>query len=733
MSGWDDGQVFVSNQSGALAATGSEDANIYGFIERFKEFVRNFREDNSFIYRDQLRQNCVLGNYSLRVSLEHLSAFDRSTDLASRLKDEPVQLIPKVQNALAEVALSLVATENGIDLNIPNEIQLILESEQKTIAIRNLLSSHISKIVAVSGIVISSSRVQAKATSLALMCRNCHARVNLKCQPGFGGANLPKTCQSADGSATAGEVKKFRDKCPPDPYVILSDSSTYSDHQTLKLQEDPETIPTGEMPRQILLSVEREMVGKAAPGTRVTVLGIYTILQSQKQRSGGGSGIHQAYVRVLGIRSEGSGRFVSRFTPEEEAEFALLSRKPQLYDFLADNIAPSIYGHADIKKALLCQLFGGARKLLPDGMRLRGDINVLLLGDPGTAKSQMLKFIEKLSPIAVYTSGKGSSAAGLTASVVKDKGTREFYLEGGAMVLADGGIVCIDEFDKMRLQDRVAIHEAMEQQTISIAKAGITTILNSRTSVLAAANPAFGRYDEMRSASDNIDFQTTILSRFDLIFIVKDILNEETDKKIARHVLRLHSRQRGPADDTDSESELSLLQFKRYIAYCKAKCSPRLSAAAADVLKNHYVNIRSDVRSRENDGSQSTIPITVRQLEAIVRISESLAKMSLSTVATEQHVNEAIRLFKVSTYEAATSGAVVTETLNPQVMKEVTGAEQSIKRRLPIGSQISEKQVVEDFVKQGMSEFAIRKAIQIMVQREELEYRAQRKRIYRIC
>jgi DNA replication licensing factor MCM5 len=205
----------------------------------------------------------------------------------------------------------------------------------------------------------------------------------------------------------------------------------------------------------------------------------------------------------------------------------------------------------DIKKALICMLMGGSRKRLPDGMRLRGDINVLLLGDPSTAKSQFLKFVSKTSPIGIYTSGKGSSAAGLTASVVKDsKG--EFYLEGGAMVLADGGIVCIDEFDKMRPADRVAIHEAMEQQTISIAKAGITTVLNSRSAVLAAANPVFGRYDDFKSASENIDLMTTILSRFDLIFLVRDVREEERDRMICRHVMGIHIGNSGTGNEDNA-------------------------------------------------------------------------------------------------------------------------------------------------------------------------------------
>lgn len=296
------------------------------------------------------------------------------------------------------------------------------------------------------------------------------------------------------------------------------------------------------------------------------------------------------------------------------------------------------------------------------------------------------------------------------------------------MVLADGGVVCIDEFDKMNPNDRVAIHEAMEQQTISVAKAGITTILNSRTAVLAAANPVFGRYDDQRDAGENIDFKSTILSRFDLIFIVKDHRNEARDKQIAGHVIGLHMT--GSVTDA-TVGDIPLPVLKRYIAFCRARCSPRLSAEAATVLQNYYVNIRANVRQRELDGAPAAVPITVRQLEAIVRLSESLAKMSLSDTATEQHVNEAIRLFNISTYDAVTSGVLHAEHISPAVFADVQSAEKLLKRRLPIGSHTSERAVVEDFVKQGLSEFAIRKAIEVMVRRDELEYRNQRKKIYR--
>lgn len=285
------------------------------------------------------------------------------------------------------------------------------------------------------------------------------------------------------------------------------------------------------------------------------------------------------------VDTQGPGRAGNiSYTPDDEQLFQHLANSPNIFERIANSIAPSIFGSVDIKKAIACLLFGGSRKLLPDGLARRGDINILLLGDPGTAKSQLLKFVENVSPIGVYTSGKGSSAAGLTASVIRDPASRNFVMEGGAMVLADGGVVCIDEFDKMREDDRVAIHEAMEQQTISIAKAGITTTLNSRLvqrswtwywlswcsrcAVLAAANSVFGRWDDSK-ADQNIDFMPTILSRFDMIFIVKDEHNENRDRTIAQHVLDVHMNAQRTIDDS-VEGELSLSLLKKYIAYCKS-------------------------------------------------------------------------------------------------------------------------------------------------------------------
>lgn len=443
--------------------------------------------------------------------------------------------------------------------------------------------------------------------------------------------------------------------------------------------------------------------------------------------------IRTPYLKVAGIVVEagGAGRTNSTMSSAEEEQMLRLARDPQIYEKLERSIAPQISGSytKDLKKAIACLLMGGSRKVLPDGVRLRGDINVLLMGDPSTAKSQFLKFVERVAPVGVYTSGKGSSAAGLTASVIKDsKG--EFFLEGGAMVLADGGVICIDEFDKMRENDRVAIHEAMEQQTISIAKAGITTVLNSRVSVLAAANPIFGRYDDLKSVGDNIELMTTILSRFDCIFIVRDVRDMERDREIARHVLGVHVNAAGA--DAVASGDIDVATLKKFIGYCREHCAPRLNDEAAAVLSSQYVHIRNQVRLNmaNTPGETPTIPITIRQLEALVRISESLAKMRLSAEATVADVEEALRLFKVSTLAASQS--------NPALMgaggstEDVRRAEEFLKRRMGIRMTVNAKSITEEATGQGHSDDSVKRAVAAMVMRGELLELNQRKLLKRI-
>jgi DNA replication licensing factor MCM5 len=472
-------------------------------------------------------------------------------------------------------------------------------------------------------------------------------------------------------------------------------------------------------------------------------MGISSLMQNMSREKISSSSVRAPYLRVVGIQIEtsGGGRSNNYYTPQEEEEMQALARDPDIYNKIVRSIAPQISGDytADIKKALACLLFGGSRKILGDGVRLRGDINVLLMGDPSTAKSQLLKYIERIAPIGVYTSGKGSSAAGLTATVVKDS-RGEFFLEGGAMVLADGGVICIDEFDKMRESDRVAIHEAMEQQTISIAKAGITTVLNCRTSVLAAANPIYGRYDDYKSVGENIDLMSTILSRFDCIFIIRDIRDITRDRSIAKHVLSVHISSNLDTSTTSTSAsasdqpnvDISTMKLKKFISYCRDRCSPRLSDEGAAILSSQYVHVRNQVRLalQNTPGESQVIPITIRQLEALVRLSESLAKMRLAAEATVNDVEEAIRLFKVSTLAASQS--------NPSLLgngigtAETQRVEDFLRRRLGIKMTVNSRKIIDEAMNQGHGDEAIKRAISAMIMRGEIQELNQRKLLRRI-
>ncbi|KAH6694981.1 MCM2/3/5 family-domain-containing protein [Leptodontidium sp. 2 PMI_412] len=685
------------------------------------QFILQFRLDSVFIYRDQIRENVLLKQYYCDVDVGHLISFNE--ELAHRLVTEPAEIIPLFEAALKKCTHRIVYPSTK-EISLP-EHQLLLHSSAGDISIRNLDALTISRLVRVPGIVIGASVLSSKATALNIQCRNCHQVKILPVAGGFAGVSLPRYC---DRVKAPGD-----DACPMDPYIVVHENSQFVDQQIIKLQEAPDQVPVGELPRHVLISTDRYLTNRVVPGSRCMITGIFSIYQNKQSKGSSTTSavaIRTPYLRAVGIHSDvdHTAKGNGIFSEEEEQEFLEMSRRPDLYTVFANCIAPSIYGNQDIKKAIACLLLGGSKKILPDGMKLRGDINVLLLGDPGTAKSQLLKFVEKAAPIAIYTSGKGSSAAGLTASVQRDHTTREFYLEGGAMVLADGGVVCIDEFDKMRDEDRVAIHEAMEQQTISIAKAGITTILNARTSVLAAANPIFGRYDDLKTPGENIDFQTTILSRFDMIFIVKDDHDRNRDIKIAKHVMGINMGGRGVEEQ--AEAEISVDKMKRYVSYCKSRCAPRLSPEAAEKLSSHFVSIRKQVHAAELEANaRSSIPITVRQLEAIIRITESLAKLSLSPIATEQHVDEAIRLFLASTMDAVKMGSGQgSKELNDEVNK----LEEELKKRLPIGWSTSLQTLKRELCDgKGYSEQALQRAITVLQRRDTVTIRGQGSQVYR--
>ncbi|RGB26009.1 MCM2/3/5 family-domain-containing protein [Rhizophagus diaphanus] len=710
--GWDKGQTYHAG----LHPTRIEKDSRTSLELKFLNFLDQYRVEELFVYREKIKRNFEARNYYVDVHIEHLDLYDRQ--FSDRLKEAPADLLPLFESAVQKFARKLL---QDVEAEIPS-FQVVLRAPQKAnILMRELNANHISKLIRITGIVISATNLTSKATHVQIMCKTCRHFKMLPVASGFTGVQLPRTCDS-DPSGVGPK------DCGLDPFVIIHDRCTYVDQQVLKIQESPDFLPVGDLPRHITVYLDRYLTDRAVPGRRVNIVGIYDVFNNNNSNKGIGTRI--PYIRALGLEFDmvQDGQGTATFTHTEEEEIIAMSRRPNFYKTFMSSIAPSIYGNHDIKDAITCLLFGGSKKILADGMKLRGDINILLLGDPGTAKSQFLKFVQQVAPVAVYTSGKGSSAAGLTAAVVRDGPSREFRLEGGAMVLADGGVICIDEFDKMREEDRVAIHEAMEQQTISIAKAGITTILNSRTSILAAANPIKGRYDDTKAPNENIDFQATILSRFDMIFIVKDGHDEMRDKDIARHVMMVHMNRAAPES---SAGEIDIAKMKKYISYARTRCAPRISPEASEKLSNYFVKIRAEAsRADQNKHGHSSIPITIRQLEAIVRISESIAKVTLCPRVAAQHVDHAIRLFKNSTMSALSS-TDIPGMHHSEARRQIEIVEEEIKRRIAIGSRASTQRIIKEFERQFKPE-VVQRAIDILARREVLQYRNQRKVILRI-
>jgi len=367
------------------------------------------------------------------------------------------------------------------------------------------------------------------------------------------------------------------------------------------------------------------------------------------------------YVDVTGKEVE-----VVEITPKEEKQILEMANDPWIHRKLLSSLAPSIYGYGDIKEAILYLLFGAVPKTLPDGVTIRGDVNVLLIGDPGTAKSQLLQYVARVAPRGLYTSGRGSTAAGLTAAVVREK-SGGLVLEAGALVLADKGVCSIDEIDKMRPDDRVAIHEAMEQQTVSVAKGGIVATLNARASVLAAANPALGRYDPYRNITENINLPVTILSRFDLIFVMRDAPDSETDGKMSEHILALHRTRATP-----EEVPLTPEMFRKYVSYAR-RTEPVLTEEAAKELRDFYLKMRSTSTTAE-----SPIAITPRQLEALVRLSECRARSFLRDKVAVEDTDAVIRLMTIALQDVG----IDTTTGKMDIDVIMTGKPKSLRDRM---------------------------------------------------
>jgi replicative DNA helicase Mcm len=475
----------------------------------------------------------------------------------------------------------------------------------------------------VEGIVVRSTPVRPMVMRAAFKCRGC-GNITYVDQAGpF--LKAPFAC--ADPSCRR-----------KGPFDFIQEESTFIDSQDLRLQERPEDLPPGQLPRTLHVKlVGSEIVDVARPGDHVSIVGIVRASAPTMPRVGKLRTfvlhLDTNSIEVLGKEPE-----TTLPSPEEEKQILELAKDPWIHRKIIGSIAPSIYGYEHIKEAIMYLLFGGVPKTLPD-ITIRGELNVLLIGDPGTAKSQLLQYVARVAPRGLYTSGRGTTAAGLTAAVIREKGGG-MSLEAGALVLADKGIACIDEMDKMRPEDRVAIHEAMEQHTVSVAKGGIVATLNARTAILAAANPSLGRYEPHRTVAENISLPVTILSRFDLIFVLRDVPSKEVDGKMSEHILEIHRKGLSPI-----EPPIPIELLRKYVSYAKA-IKPVLTSEALQRLKDFYLAMRS---VSETEGSP--VAITARQLESLIRLAEARARASLRNEVLVEDAEAAINIMKRSLEE----------------------------------------------------------------------------------
>ncbi|MEZ0394338.1 MAG: minichromosome maintenance protein MCM [Desulfurococcaceae archaeon] len=588
----------------------------------FQEFLENFRDERgNQKYRERLYRMASMMQRNLLVDFGDLIKFNR--ELARYIERRPSEALEAFSAAIKDV-LSKEFPEYASSVE---KFYARFREPPRIYKIRELTSEYIGMLVAVEGIVTRLTRVEAR------LVKAVYRHVD----PEEGTHEFVYPEEGEMGERL--EKPSYCPKCGrPGKFELLIEKSKFVDWQKMVLQERPEEIPPGQIPRSIEVVLTGDLVDTARPGDRALVVGVLKVMPTSASQRGTGRSIFTFYIDANNVDVQQKVLEEIEITREDEAKIRELARDPWVREKIVASIAPAIFGHWNVKEAIALQLVGGNPKMLEDGTRIRGDIHVLLVGDPGTAKSQMLQYAARIAPRGLYTSGKGSTAAGLTATVLRDKQTGEYYLEAGALVIADGGLAAIDEIDKMRDEDRSAIHEALEQQTVSIAKAGIVARLNARASVLAAGNPKFGRYDLTQPISKNIDLPPTILSRFDLIFIIQDIPDKDVDRLLARHVLGVH----GDVERARPIIDPQLL--KKYISFARRYVRPAMTPEAARLIENFYVTMRMAGLAEAEKRGVTPIAITPRQLEALIRLAEAHAKLALKDKVTAEDAEEAIRL-----------------------------------------------------------------------------------------
>ena len=596
-------------------------------VAKWEEFLRSRYWDDLLELADSYPDE-----RSLKIRFSDIDKFD--PDFAEELMENPEQTLEAARAAMLELDLPMDVYMDRAHVRIEE-----LPRHFKT---RELRSDHIGKLLAIDGLVRTATEVRPKIVSAAFQCQRCGFTF-FKEQTGnkFEDQNLKCMNQACDRGG---------------PFKLMLAQSKFVDAQKIRVQESPEELRGGQQPQTLDVELEDDLAGKIFPGDRVIVNGILKSYQRNNPQQG-----KSTYFDLVhkGISVEMKDQEFEEIdiTQEDEEMILEMSRDPDIYENIRKSIAPSIYGYEDVKEALALQLVSGFEKNLPDGARIRGDIHILLVGDPGIAKSQLLRYMIKISPRGIYTSGKSSTSAGLTATAVKDElGDGRWTIEAGALVLADKGIAAIDEMDKMNNEDKSALHEAMEQQTISVAKAGVMATLKSRCSLLAAANPKLGRFDKYEPIAPQINLTPALMSRFDLIFVLTDDPDTKRDTAIANHILKsnyageLVTQKAWNPDisQDDIDNALTVIMpaiepelLRKYVAHARKNIFPTLTDEAKEYFLKYYVGLRT-----QGQDSNKPVPVTARQLEALIRLGEASARLRLSDKVTLADAQRVVKILE---------------------------------------------------------------------------------------